>query len=209
MVSSGNIPECSPTTEIWRRASRRWLDFVGAGVNLFSVIPFAGDGASAIAKTVKFTRRVPSKAGQSLRMLMNIDELPRAAKIRLLEEAVDGGLDRLRRAGLDDDTAIRLVAKGVDPKLLDEAVQGARRVTSGGGFVDWRAGENALRSSTGGVKQGFPPRPKQPGTRGYGMSMPSTRRPALRARRRPVSRSSRRSSSVRSTRTSHCWHRDV
>ena len=161
------FPECSPTTEIWRRASRRWLDFVGAGVNLFSVIPFAGDGASAIAKTVKFTRRVPSKAGQSLRMLMNIDELPRAAKIRLLEEAVDGGLDRLRRAGLDDDTAIRLVAKGVDPKLLDEAVQGARRVTSGGGFVDWRAGENALRSSTGGVKQGFPPRPKQPGTRGY------------------------------------------
>lgn len=73
-------------------------------------------------------------------MLMKIDQLPRAAKVQLLDEVVDGGLGGLRRAGLDDDTAIRLAAKGVDLKLLDEAVQGARRVTRGGGFVDWRAG---------------------------------------------------------------------
>jgi hypothetical protein len=84
---------------------------------------------------------------------------PSSARLGQSTERPHGGVNLF--------TAIRLVAKGVDPKLLDEAVQGARRVTSGGGFVDWRAGENALRSSTGGVKQGFPPRPKQPGTRGY------------------------------------------
>lgn len=143
------------------------LDFVGAGVNLFSVIPFAGDGASVVAKGVKFVRRVPSKSGPTLRMLLNIDELPLAAKVQLLEEAVDGGLGGLRRAGLDDATAVRLVGKGVDPRLLDDAVQGARRVTSGGGFAGWRAAEGALRSSTGGVKKGFRPIPRQPGTRGY------------------------------------------
>lgn len=143
------------------------LDFVGVGINLFSVIPFAGDAASVIAKAVKFIRRVPSKAGEAMRTLMKIDQLPQSAKVKLLDEVIDDGLGGLRRAGLDDASTVRLAAKGVDMKLLDDAVQGARRVTSGGGFVSWRDGEKALRSSTGGVKRGFPPDPRLKGTQGF------------------------------------------
>jgi len=142
-------------------------DFVGVGINLFAVIPFAGDAGSAVAKTVKFVRRVADKAGETLRMFMKIDGMPRAAKVQLLDEAVDGGLGVLRGKGLADDDAIRLAAKGVDMRLLDDAVQAAWRTTSGTGFVSWRAAESALQAATGGVKRGFAPIPPQGGTRGF------------------------------------------
>ena len=143
------------------------LDFVGVGVNLFSVIPFAGDAGSAVAKTLKFIRRVSSNAGAALRMFMRIDQIPRAAKVQLLDDAVDGGLGPLRNAGLDDDMAIRFAAKGVDIRLLDDAVQGATRVARGGGFVNWKDAETALQTAMGGSKRGFPPIPPQRGTAGY------------------------------------------
>jgi hypothetical protein len=142
-------------------------EFVGAGINVLSLIPVAGDAGSAVAKTVKFTRRASDQAGEALRMFMKIDDMPQWAKVQLLDDAIDGGLDGLRGKGLADDDAIRLAAKGLDMRLLDEAVQGAVRTTSGGGFMTWRAGEAALQAATGGVKRGFAPIPPQGGTRGF------------------------------------------
>jgi len=142
-------------------------EFVGAGINVLSVVPIAGDAGSAVAKTVKFTRRVSEKAGETLRMFMRIDEMPSWAKVQLLDDAIDGGLGGLRGRGLADDDAIRLAAKGVDIRLLDEAAQAAWRTPSGGGFVTWRAAESALQATTGGVKRGFAPIPPQGGTRGF------------------------------------------
>ena len=142
-------------------------EFVGAGINVLSVVPIAGDAGSAVAKTVKFTNRVSSKAGETLRMFMRIDDMPQWAKVKLLDDAIDGGLDGLRGRGLADDDAIKLAAKGVDIRLLDEAAQAAWRTTSGNGYVTWQAAESALRTATGGSKRGFSPIPKQGGTRGF------------------------------------------
>jgi hypothetical protein len=143
------------------------LDFVGAGVNLFGAIPLAGDAAGIVAKGVKFVRRVADKAGTTLRMMMKIDQLPRWAKLQLLDEVIDDGLDGLRRAGLSDDEAIKLAAKGIDMRLLDDAVAGAARVVGGTGYVGWRSAESALQAATGGVKKGFPPIPSLRGTAGF------------------------------------------
>ena len=142
-------------------------EFVGAGINVLSVVPIAGDAGSAVAKTVKFTNRVSSKAGETLRMFMRIDEMPQWAKVKLLDDAVDGGLGRLRNSGLADDDAIKLAAKGVDIRLLDDAVGAAWRTTSGNGYRTWRGAESALQTATGGTKRGFPPQPRQGGTRGF------------------------------------------
>jgi hypothetical protein len=68
---------------------------------------------------------------------------------------------------LSDSAAVRFAAQGVDLRLLDDAVQGAARVTSGGGFQTWRGAETALRTATGGAKRGFSPIPPQRGTRGF------------------------------------------
>ncbi len=142
-------------------------DFVGAGINVLSVVPIAGDAGSAVAKTVKFTGRVSEKAGETLRMFMKIDDMPQWAKVQLLDDAIDGGLGRLRTSGLADDDAIKLAAKGVDIRLLDDAVGAAWRTTSGNGYIGWRAAETSLQTATGGVKRGFPPIPSQGGTRGF------------------------------------------
>ena len=142
-------------------------DVVGAGINVLSLVPFAGDAGSAVAKTVKFLRRVSDKAGETLRMFMKIDEMPSWAKVQLLDDAVDGGLGGLRGLGLADDDAIKLAAKGVDIRLLDDAAQAAWRTTSGNGYVTWQAAESALQAATGGVKRGFAPIPPQGGTRGF------------------------------------------
>ena len=143
------------------------LDFVGAGVNLFGAIPLVGDAAGIVAKAVKFVRRVSEKAGATLRMMMKIDQLPQWAKLQFLDEVIDGGLGGLRRAGLSDSEAIKLAAKGLDMKLLDDAVQGAARTVSGTGYISWRSAETALQALTGGTKKGFPPIPPQRGTAGY------------------------------------------
>ena len=143
------------------------LDFVGAGMNLFGAIPLVGDAAGIVAKAVKFVRRVSEKAGETLRMMMKIDQLPQWAKLQFLDEVIDGGLGGLRRAGLSDSEAIKLAAKGLDMKLLDDAVQGAARTVSGTGYISWRSAETALQALTGGVKKGFPPIPPQRGTAGY------------------------------------------
>jgi hypothetical protein len=142
-------------------------EFVGAGINVLSVVPVAGDAGSAVAKTVKFIRRVSEKAGETLRMFMKTDKMPQWAKLQLLDEAIDGGLGGLRARGLADADAVRLAAKGVDMRLLDDAALAAWRTTSGNGFVTWRAAESALQASTGGVKRGFAPIPPQGGTRGF------------------------------------------
>ena len=142
------------------------LDFVGAGVNVISVIPLGGDAASVVAKTLKFIRRASDKAGATLQWFMRLD-LPQWAKVRLLDDAVDGGMGGLRGSGLADDDAIKLAGKGVDLRVLDEAVQGAFRTTSGNGFTTWRAAESTLQAATGGVKRGFAPIPPQGGTRGF------------------------------------------
>jgi hypothetical protein len=143
------------------------LDFVGAGINAFALIPFAGDAGSAVAKTVKFIRRVSEKAGQTMRFFMRIDGVPRWAKLQLLDEALENGIDALKRSGLSEDEAIAMAAKGLDLRLLDDAVGGAARVTSGNGYTGWRAAETSLQAATGGVKRGFPPIPPQRGTAGF------------------------------------------
>ena len=142
-------------------------EFVGAGINVLSLVPLAGDAGSAVAKTVKFVRRVSDQAGETLRMFMKIDDMPQWAKLQLLDDAVDGGLGGLRGLGLADDDAIKLAAKGVDIRLLDDAASAALRTTSGGGYVTWQAAESALQAATGGVKRGFAPIPPQGGTRGF------------------------------------------
>jgi hypothetical protein len=124
-------------------------DFVGAGLNVFAAIPFAGDAASVVTQGVKFVRRAGDNAGPALRMMMKMDELPQWAKLDILDDVVEGGLGALRRSGLSDSAAVRFAAKGVDLRLLDDAVQGATRVTSGGGFQTWRGAETALRTATG------------------------------------------------------------
>ncbi|HYI20263.1 MAG TPA: VWA domain-containing protein, partial [Solirubrobacteraceae bacterium] len=136
------------------------LDFVGAGINAVALIPVVGDVGSAIAKSVKFIRRVSSKAGEAFRVMMNISWIPRAGKVKILDDSIDGGLKRLQDAGLADDDAIRLAGRGMDMRLLDEAVRGAARVTNGNGFKTWRQGESALQALTGGRKTSFAPIPR-------------------------------------------------
>jgi hypothetical protein len=123
-------------------------DLVGAGLSIFSAIPWAGDAASVPIKVVKFIRRVSGRASDALRMVMRIDQLPSGAKVRLLEELSSSGVSRLRAAGASDDALIRLGRAGMDPALLDDAIAGAAAVGRSG-FLDWRTAETTLRSLAG------------------------------------------------------------
>ena len=128
-------------------------DLVGAGLSVFSLVPIGGDAASVVAKTTKFVFRVTGKAGDALKTILRSD-LPSWAKLRILEDLSSSGVARLRTAGLDDDTIIRLGRAGMDPRHLDDVLAGAADVTRKG-FLDWRAAEGVLRQTLGGSPRGF------------------------------------------------------
>lgn len=140
-------------------------EFVGAGLSILSVVPVAGDALSVVAKAVKFIKRVAGKAGDALKMLFKSD-LPRWAKIRILDDIAGPAMSRARSLGVTDEAFERLGRAGVDFKLLDEAMAGASAVVRTG-FVDWRSAEAILRSNFGGAAKGFKTILGAKGTKGY------------------------------------------
>ena len=119
-------------------------------------------------KVVKFIRRVSSRAGDALRMVMRIDQLPSGAKLRLLEELSSSGVSRLRAAGSSDDAIIRLGKAGDGPGSARRRARRAAAVHSGG-FVAWRTAETSLRSLVGAAPKakGFATIVGGRGTTGY------------------------------------------
>ena len=140
-------------------------DLVGAGLAVLSVVPIAGDALSVVAKAVKFIKRVAARAGDAVRMLFKSD-LPRWAKLQILDEVAPGAMVRARSLGVTDEAFERLGKAGVDFKLLDEAMAGANAVVRTG-FVDWRTAEATLRSTFGGSAKGFKTLLDAKGTKGY------------------------------------------
>ena len=130
-------------------------DLVGAGLSILSVIPIGGDALGVVAKAVKFIRRVSSHAGEALKVMMKSD-LPRFAKLKLLDDIAGAATSRMRSLGVTDDALERLGKAGLDLRVLDEAMQGARAVVrNGDGFVQWRDAERILRETGGGAGKGF------------------------------------------------------
>ncbi len=142
-------------------------DLVGAGLSILSVIPIGGDALGVVAKAVKFIRRVSSHAGEALKVMMKSD-LPRFAKLKLLDDIAGAATSRMRTLGVTDDALERLGRAGLDLHVLDEAMQGARAVVrNGDGFVQWRDAERILRETEGGAGKGFSTIANGKGTQGY------------------------------------------
>ena len=170
------------------------------GINLSAPSRVVGDvGRRSPRREVR-----PPRVGEGRRGLPGDDEhrrMPRRASCssstthRRRPERAPG-----RRARRHD--AIKLAGRGLDMRLLDEAVRRRRTVSNGNGFNSWRQGESALQALTGGSKKSFPPIPRRSRARPASATWtPTTRPPVSWPRPRPASRGSRRSCSARSTRT--------
>lgn len=123
-------------------------DFVGAGLSIVGIVPYAGDAVAIPGKIVKFIERNADKADEALALIARTDDIPRPAVIEAASKVLKGNWDELRDFGFSEDALLRLMRKDNDLAKLAEAVRGAQKFTGpvAGIMASGRAGERFLES---------------------------------------------------------------
>lgn len=107
-------------------------DWVGLGISLASIVPYVGDAAAIIGKTVRFIGKFAHRTNDIVRWLTRQDWLGDAAKSSILKEVFGADYDTLVRNGLPDGMIIRLAkSQKSDLKRLAEVLADPLRKASG------------------------------------------------------------------------------
>ena len=133
-------------------------DWVGAGLSLIGVIPYAGDAVSIPGKIVRWIRGTssigiaavnPTRLNQALRLWAKSDAVPeaeRAVVIKAVLGALGVSTDALARAGLTDTALVKIARSAVvDLEVLGRAV--SHPLHQIGGKAPWIAKTVDPRSS--------------------------------------------------------------
>lgn len=99
-------------------------DWVGSGLSLVGVIPYAGDAISIPGKAAKFVLRNPEMADEALAFIAKLDDVPSDIKVKAAKEILGSNWDRLVNAGFSE-TTLTTLQKG--RTNLDELAQTVTR----------------------------------------------------------------------------------
>lgn len=138
------------------------LDFVGAGISVVSLVPYLGDAASVVSKSIRFLDRVPLRKWiDGLAFLAKADTIPRSVRLEILK-VVDGTtVTKIRGHGMSDDALLRFVERRIDFRILARALDGAEDVVPSPQLFRLEIdAANYLRAGFPGAlkhKGGFPP----------------------------------------------------
>jgi hypothetical protein len=137
-------------------------DFVGAGFNLFGLIPIVGDGGKAVDAVKTFVSKNADKVDEVLQAIARLYEIPDSVKRRILREVTEGAGDNLLAKGFDEDALLQLARGRTNFANLSKVADEASEVRSAGRrFAGGRNGggeaEDFIRQTLGGprVNQGY------------------------------------------------------
>ncbi|GGC05855.1 VWA domain-containing protein [Cellulomonas carbonis] len=130
-------------------------DWVGAGMSLAGVVPYAGDAFAIPGKAVRFVLRNTDKADEALTLVAKMDEVPDSIKVDAARQILKDQWDVLIDEGFDQASLIRIMAGRGNLDQVAQAVGRAANVTVGAGFkATGKAGEAALEATYGATTKG-------------------------------------------------------
>ncbi len=139
-------------------------EFVSAGLNVLGAIPLGGDALSVVTKGIKFIKRVPRRALDAIRHILDFDEVPLALRKTLLDGVTDGAATRLATKEFSDEAIARIARSRVPIEHLDEVVDGSKTVRRSPAWYGREShAEDYLAGITPGAKrQEYFPDPNRP-----------------------------------------------
>lgn len=124
-------------------------DWVGSGLSVVGVLPYAGDAVAIPGKAARFILRNEDKADEVLSFVTKLDDVPTSIKTEALELGLKK-YDDLVRLGFSDADLLTLAKGRTNLDDLAEAMArgGHRAVDAGAGFkATGKAGEAALEAT--------------------------------------------------------------
>ncbi len=129
-------------------------DWVGSGLSVAGIIPYAGDAVAVPGKVAKFIGRNADKADEALTAVAKIDEIPTSVIDEVGDLVLGAGWQALKNAGFSEDTLRRLMKGG--KTSIDELAAAVQRGSTAPGqwFATGKAGEAFLEGLHGATKKG-------------------------------------------------------
>jgi len=137
-------------------------EWVGAGLSIAGLVPYAGDAGAVLGKVGRFAARNADKADEIAVAVLKAIDLPPSVQLDVLRRVYRSGVvDELLQRGVGQGALVRLATGRVDLEVLADGLRRstAPRVGSAPFFSSWRDAEEFVRRATGGVPKYFPTDP--------------------------------------------------
>lgn len=131
-------------------------DWVGSGLSVVGVLPYAGDAVAIPGKAAKFVLRNPELADEALCFIAKLDDVPSSIKTRAAKEVLGSTWDVLVNARFSE-SALEALQKGrTNLDELADAISSSRHVAGAAAtsFAKGRDGEKWLESLYGATTRG-------------------------------------------------------
>jgi hypothetical protein len=131
-------------------------DWVGSGLSVVGVLPYAGDAVAIPGKAAKFVLRNPELADEALSFIAKLDDVPSSIKTRAAKEILGSSWDVLVNARFSE-AALETLQKGrTNLDELADAISSSRHVAGAAAtfFAKGSDGEKWLESLYGATAKG-------------------------------------------------------
>lgn len=131
-------------------------DWVGSGLSVVGVLPYAGDAVAIPGKAVKFVLRNPQLADESLHFISKLDDVPTEIKVKAAKEVLGSSWDELINRGFSESTLVTLQKGRTDLDAVADAMKHSRHVTGSAAsfFAKGKDGEVFLEGLYGATTKG-------------------------------------------------------
>lgn len=131
-------------------------DWVGSGLSMVGVIPYAGDAVAIPGKALRFVLRNVDKSDEVLTFIARLGDVPSGIKVEAAKLVLKNQWDVLRNAAFSEEALLKIMAGRGNLDQVAKTLGRATDVVPGAGFkASGKAGEAALENTLGATQRGI------------------------------------------------------